>query len=114
MKTKTFRAFLLFLLIGVAAVSLPAPSAQQAPAIQATPASQALATGTPESVGMSSERLQRLHRGMQGFVDRHEVSGIVTLVARDGKIVDVHAVGFQDVENRTTMKTDTIFRIASM
>jgi len=114
MKTKTFRAFLLFLLIGVAAVSLPAPSAQQAPAIQAAPASQALATATPESVGMSSERLQRLHQGMQGLVDRHEVSGIVTLVARDGKIADVHAVGFQDVENRTPMKTDTIFRIASM
>jgi len=51
---------------------------------------------------------------MQGFVDRKEVSGIVTLVAREGKVVDVHAVGLQDVEKNLPMKTDAIFRIASM
>ena len=51
---------------------------------------------------------------MQGFVDRKEVSGIVTLVARDGKVVDVHAVGLQDVEKNIPMKPDAIFRIASM
>jgi CubicO group peptidase (beta-lactamase class C family) len=68
----------------------------------------------PATVGVSSERLERLHQGMQAFVDRHEAGGIVTLIARNGKVVDVHASGFQDVENRTPMKTDTIFRIASM
>ena len=68
----------------------------------------------PPTVGVSSERLERLHQGMQAFVDRHDTGGIVTLIARDGKVVDVHASGFQDVENRTPMKTDTIFRIASM
>ena len=51
---------------------------------------------------------------MQAFVDRREEGGIVTLVAREGKVVDVHASGFQDVESKTPMKTDTIFRIASM
>ena len=51
---------------------------------------------------------------MQGFVDRKEVGGIVTLVAREGKTVDLHAVGFQDVEKNVPMKTDAIFRIASM
>ena len=51
---------------------------------------------------------------MQDFVDRHEAGGIVTLIARDGKIVDVHASGFQDVESHTPMRTDTLFRIASM
>src|SRR5262245_17162022 len=106
------RVFLAFWLFALTFVALPAPLAQQA--IQQTPAAQALATATPESVGMSSERLQRLHQGMQGFVDRKEVGGIVTLVARDGKTGDVHAVGFQDVESRTAMKSDTIFRIASM
>src|SRR5213593_1750372 len=79
-----------------------------------SPAAQQLPSATPESVGMSAERLQRLHRGMQGFVDRREVAGVVTLVARDGKIVDVHASGSQDVENRVPMRPDTIFRIASM
>ena len=43
-----------------------------------------------------------------------EARGIVTLVARDGKVVDVHATGFQDVESKTPMRENTIFRIASM
>jgi CubicO group peptidase (beta-lactamase class C family) len=51
---------------------------------------------------------------MQAFVDRHEAGGIVTLVAREGKVVDVHAVGFRDVESNGPMRQDTIFRIASM
>jgi CubicO group peptidase (beta-lactamase class C family) len=72
------------------------------------------AAATPASVGVSAERLSRLHAGMQGFIDRKEAGGIVTLIARDGKVVDVHASGFQDVAAKTPMKTDTIFRIASM
>jgi CubicO group peptidase (beta-lactamase class C family) len=51
---------------------------------------------------------------MQGFVDRREAGGIVTLIAREGKVVDVHATGFQDVESKTAMRAETIFRIASM
>jgi CubicO group peptidase (beta-lactamase class C family) len=78
------------------------------------PAARALPTATPESVGISSERLARLHKGMQAYVDRKEVGGIVTLIARDGKVVDVHASGFQDVEAQKAMHPDTIFRIASM
>jgi CubicO group peptidase (beta-lactamase class C family) len=74
----------------------------------------ALPTASPESVGISSQRLERLHAGMQRFVDQHEVGGIVTLVAREGKVVDVHAVGLQDVASKRPMRTDTIFRIASM
>jgi CubicO group peptidase (beta-lactamase class C family) len=79
-----------------------------------TAAAQQRPAATPAAVGISSERLERLHQGMQALVDRHEAGGIVTLIARDGKVVDVHASGFQDVESRTPMKTDTIFRIASM
>jgi CubicO group peptidase (beta-lactamase class C family) len=69
---------------------------------------------TPAAIGVSAERFQRLHNVMRGFVDRHEVSGVVTLVTREGKTADMHAVGFQDVESKTPMRTDTIFRIASM
>jgi len=101
MKTWT-RTLIVVTLVACASYASHAPAAQQRPA------------ATSESVGMSSERLGRLHQSMQGFVDRHEAGGIVTLIARDGKVVDVHASGFQDVESRTPMKTDTIFRIASM
>jgi CubicO group peptidase (beta-lactamase class C family) len=68
----------------------------------------------PATVGFSTERLQRLHQSMKGFVDRKEVGGIVTLIAREGKTVDLHAVGLQDIEKGTPMKADSIFRIASM
>src|SRR5258707_12521163 len=81
-----------------------------APALTA----QKLATAAPETVGVWTERLDRLHQGMQGLVDRHEVAGIVTLLARDGKVVDVHAFGAQDIDARKSMQTDTMFRIASM
>ena len=68
----------------------------------------------PASVGVAVDRLDRLHKGMQGFVDRKEAAGIVTLIAREGKTVDLHAVGFADIEKNVPMKTDAIFRIASM
>jgi CubicO group peptidase (beta-lactamase class C family) len=86
-------------------------SAQQAPPAQKAPASPSLA---PSAVGVSAQRLQRLHDGMKGFVDRNEAAGIVTLIVRDGKMVDFHATGYQDKDSKTPMRTDTIFRIMSM
>jgi CubicO group peptidase (beta-lactamase class C family) len=77
-------------------------------------AAQQLPTAPPESVGLSSDRLERLHDAMQRLVDGRQVAGVVTLVARQGKVADVNAVGWQDVESRTPMRPDTIFRIASM
>ena len=66
------------------------------------------AAATPASVGVSAERLARLHAGMQGFIDRKEAGGIVTLIARDGKVVDVHASGFQDVAAKTPMRSNRV------
>ncbi|MQA28667.1 MAG: serine hydrolase [Luteitalea sp.] len=82
----------------------------------ATPAvtAQRLPSAAPATVGISTERLERLHRGMQAFVDRREASGVVTLLARDGKVVDAHAVGAADVASNRPMNVDTLFRIASM
>jgi CubicO group peptidase (beta-lactamase class C family) len=71
-------------------------------------------TANPESVGMSSERLGRIRLAMQRYVDRREVPGVVTLVARQGRVVHFEAVGYRDAEAKTPMTTDTIFRIASM
>lgn len=95
-------------LVAFALAGLVVSAQQPAPTI--APA----AVSTPASVGVSAERLARLHAGMQGFVDRKEAGGIVTLIARDGKVVDVHASGFQDVAAKTPMRTDTMFRVASM
>lgn len=73
-----------------------------------------LPSARPESVGMSSERLERVGVAMQRYIDKGLVPGTVTLVARHGKIVHVEARGEADLENGKAMATDTIFRIASM
>lgn len=95
--------FRTFLFVALAGLAISAEQAAVSPQ-----------RSTPASVGVAADRLDRLHKAMQGFVDRKEVSGIVTLVAREGKTVDLHAVGLQDIEKNVPMKTDAIFRIASM
>lgn len=68
----------------------------------------------PEAVGMSSERLGRIRVAMQRYVDKKLVPGVVSLVARKGKVAYLDAVGLQNVEDDISMNSDTIFRIASM
>ena len=68
----------------------------------------------PETVGISSERLGRLDRVMQTYVDEDKIAGVVTLVARKGQIVHLQATGFQDKESGTRMRTDSLFRMYSM
>ena len=73
-----------------------------------------LPTSKPEQSGMSTERLKRLSAAMRAYIDRGQVPGTVTLVARHGRIVHLEAQGMMDAETRTPMRTDGIFRIASM
>src|SRR6266550_3598177 len=68
----------------------------------------------PEDVGFSSERLARLTTFFQGAIDKGAISGVTLLVAREGKLVYLQTVGYQDREKRIAMKPDAIFRIASM
>jgi CubicO group peptidase (beta-lactamase class C family) len=68
----------------------------------------------PESVGFSTEELKKFEAGMQGFVDNKQLAGIVTVIARHGEVVETKAYGYQDLDSKTPMKTDTIFRIFSM
>ena len=73
-----------------------------------------LETASPSEVGVSAERLERLDAGMQRLVDEGQLAGVVTMLARHGKVVFVDAVGKQDVSAGTPMARDTIFRIYSM
>jgi len=70
-------------------------------------------TGKPEDVGMSSERLARIGPAMQKHIDAGEIAGVVTLVARRGRIVHFEAHGYSDIAKRTPMRTDAIFGLAS-
>ncbi|MPZ16791.1 MAG: serine hydrolase [Luteitalea sp.] len=75
---------------------------------------QGLPTAAPESVGVSSERLARLSETMRRYVDEKRIAGVVTLIARDGKVIHFDAVGHRDIEASAPMEKDTIFRLASM
>src|SRR4051794_26643381 len=72
------------------------------------------ATVKPESVGLSEERLSRIHETMQRHVDAHDISGAVTLVARKGQIAWFHAQGVMNIEGNQLMQKDAIFRVFSM
>jgi CubicO group peptidase (beta-lactamase class C family) len=67
-----------------------------------------------EDVGLSSQRLSRLTETFQRDVDAGEIPGAVVLVARNGKIAYEKAFGYQNREDKIPMKSDAIFRIASM
>jgi len=71
-------------------------------------------TAKPESVGLSSPRLGRIREVMQGYVDRGAFAGIVTLIARKGRVAHLEVFGWQDLETKHPMTAETIFRIYSM
>ena len=68
----------------------------------------------PEEVSVSAERLERIHPVMQDYVDKENLPGFLTVVARRGKIVHFETIGMRDVENKKPVESDTIFRIYSM
>jgi len=72
------------------------------------------ATVKPESVGLSEERLSRIHDAMQRHIDAHDFSGAVTLVARKGQIAWFDAQGLMDIEANKPMQKGAIFRVFSM
>lgn len=68
----------------------------------------------PERVGLSSERLERVAALIERHIQAGEISGAVTLVARNGRIAHLEAQGVADLASGAPMRPDTIFRIASM
>jgi CubicO group peptidase (beta-lactamase class C family) len=68
----------------------------------------------PEQTGFSSERLTRIHDMVQCHIDAHDISGAVTLVARNGKIAHFEAHGLADIEAKKPMSKDSLFWIMSM
>ncbi len=74
----------------------------------------ALPAGKPESAGMSAERLARLPEGMKSLVEQGRLAGVVTMVARHGKVVEFEAAGKRNIAADLPMQKDSIFRIYSM
>lgn len=83
-------------------------------AAAATSAAQELPTVKPESVGLSSERLERLSDKVQQTIDHKRIAGTVVLIARHGKVAYFKSQGALDREANKPMRNDAIFRICSM
>jgi len=71
-------------------------------------------TATPQSVGLSSERLARVHELVERTIAAGEIAGAVTLVARNGQVAYLEAQGVMDLTTKRPMQPDSMFRIASM
>ncbi len=77
-------------------------------------ASNVLAQSAPKSVGFTAEGLKKLDERLKQGVEGKEYAGAVALLIRDGKVGYSRAVGMRDREAGDRMRTDAIFRIASM
>lgn len=62
---------------------------------------------------MSSDRLARIDQTVNDYIGKQWIPGAVVLIARNGKIVYHKAYGYSNAENKTPLKKDDIFRIAS-
>src|SRR6188508_3806197 len=76
--------------------------------------SKVLPSSAPEDVGLSSERLARMNKAIHEYVDAGRTPGVVTLIARHGKVVHVDAYGKADLASGRATRTDDIFRMYSM
>lgn len=72
-----------------------------------------LREASPESAGISSDRLARIDNMFEESISQEDIPGVVALIARNGKIVYHKAFGMADNENRREMEKNDIFRIAS-
>ena len=106
------------LLTGCAAISAVPEEAMPAPIAMAVAAVDAmgpdLAPAPAAEAGMAADRLARLTALSQRYVDEGKLAGVVSLVARDGKIVHFESVGQRGANDAAPLAKDALFRIYSM
>lgn len=68
----------------------------------------------PTEFGFSAEHLSKIDAAMQSHLDEGELSGISTLVARHGRVVQFGTYGVADLESGAPITEESVFRIYSM
>jgi CubicO group peptidase (beta-lactamase class C family) len=66
-----------------------------------------------EGAHMSGERLGRIDKTIQSYVDQKWLAGAVAMVYRNGSLAYYKAFGSDDLDKKTMMRKDEIFRLAS-
>jgi CubicO group peptidase (beta-lactamase class C family) len=73
-----------------------------------------LPQATPENVGLSAAKLERVKDLVQGAVDKKQTAGVIVLIARHGKVAYLETFGRLNARAVKPMPQDAIFRIHSM
>jgi CubicO group peptidase (beta-lactamase class C family) len=89
-------------------------TAQTAAKQAATPQTPSLPQAKPESLGLSSVRLQRMSDAFKRDIDKGTIPGVTVMVARRGQIGWFDALGRQNPASSAPMAHNSIFRIFSM
>src|ERR1700754_5034259 len=89
-------------------------NAQTAAKHAAAPQTPSLPQTKPESIGLSSSRLQKLSDAFKREVDKGTLPGATVMVARKGQIGWFDAIGRQSPADSRPMAHNTMFRIFSM
>jgi CubicO group peptidase (beta-lactamase class C family) len=76
--------------------------------------SQPLPRARPVEEGFSPQRLEKMHTMIQRHIAEGKHAGAISMIVRDGKIVDWQAYGCRDLETKAPMERNTIVRIYSM
>jgi len=79
-----------------------------------TACNQSVKTNSPEAVGLSADSLELAEMKMQEYIDKGKLSGISTIVIKDGIMAQRANFGFADIENKKAIEDNTISRIFSM
>jgi CubicO group peptidase (beta-lactamase class C family) len=73
-----------------------------------------LPTSSPQAAGFDPQRIEQMRQALKRYVDEGQHAGLITLLARNGKLVDFQTYGYRDIEKKLPMKRDTICRMYSM
>ncbi len=68
----------------------------------------------PAEVGFEPQRLERIERAFQRYVDDGRLPGFLTVIAREGRVAHIGKGGRRDIENDLPVTDDTLWRIYSM
>jgi len=68
----------------------------------------------PNTTGFIPERLARIDEAINAEIAADKIPGAVALITRNGKVAYFKSFGFADVDSKTPMRNENIFRIASM
>ncbi len=73
-----------------------------------------LPMSNPSEVGLCPMRLARIDPAMQSYLGSNQVPGLLTVIARQGKLAHIETQGYANVETQKHIQPDAIFRIYSM